>query len=251
MEKRLLILTLIFAFSLLGACENGFDNSDHNAPDILTGSVLLENMEDHSGISVKLEEIDASLVTEMDGTFTLPENLAEGEWSLVADYPYFQTMSQTFIIKNGQPEEKLETMEMEQNIQFSVWTDHPDYFVGDTVYVTVIAENLIGEPITLSSNSSPQLAIAIRQEGEILLGGLFPGNEEEPSLLTIEPDEPYETEVSWEIDNALLASGEYEVYALLTDGVNYPNYFDPDPARSEKFNNTLYSKIDYAIIRID
>lgn len=251
MGKKLIIFTVVFAVTLLGACEDGFKNTDEGPPDILTGSVLLENMDDHKGISVRLEELEASLVTENDGTFILPENLAEGEWTLVSKYPYFKTTSQTFVIKNGQPEEKLETMEMEQAVQFFVWTDQAEYFVGDTVFATIIAENVSDEPVTLASATSPQLAVAIRHEGEIILGGLFPGDQDEFSSVTIDPGAPYETEITWEIDSAFIVSGEYEVYALLTDRENHENYFDPDPEMSEQFNNTLYPKINFATIQIN
>lgn len=255
MRATIAILVLA-ALALFANCSGDLDtfsalDSAGDAPDILTGSVRLENMENHSGVRVELTEISTSLVTDDGGAFILPENLAEGEWTVKTSYPYFSDSSQTFTVKNGKPEKELQTIQMQQKIRFDVVTDKFEYLVGETVHITMTAHNLSDEDITLSSTLSPQVALAVVKEEMILVGDLLPGDLEEAESITIEPAIPQVFEISWMLDDVKMESGSYEIYSVITDNVNFPSYFSHDTTLLEQFNYTLFEKLSPAIIAVN
>jgi len=253
--ERILITVFLFTLLLFG-CGGDMEtfepfSEDGEAPEILTGNVDLENMEDHAGVRIELLEINTSLVTDENGAFILPELLAEGEWTISSTYPFFSSAQQVFIVQNGLPSNKLETMKMEQQVAFNISTNKQEYMAGDVVEITLETINISDEPITLSSTSSPQVALAVRKDGVTVMGNLLPGDELTPCEITIDPEEPTITEISWTIDDLKFEHGEYEIFAILTDNVNYPFYFNPEENLGMEFNESLFQKLLPAIILIN
>lgn len=242
----ILIFALLIIFS---ACDDdGIDNE--SAPDILTGIVQLENMANHSGVRVELVEISTSLLTDMDGTYHLPENLAEGEWTLQASYPFFSLRTETFVMQSGAPADEIEPMKLSQRVHFYVSTDRENYGIGETVEITLDVLNMEDEAVTLSSLTSPQAAFAVRKDDVTVVGALLPGLGEESQSVTIEPGDEFQTTLSWVLDNNSLEPGEYHIYAVLSDNENYPNYFNPDEDLMTQFNESLFSKLVPAVVNI-
>lgn len=255
MNPYRIIITLLVVLVLAFGCDGDFDlvgplETEDQAPDILTGEVVLENMEDHAGVRVELQEISTSLITQDSGEFVLPENLAEGDWTIQTSYPYFLSASQSFTVQNGMPADELLPMQMEQQILFSLISDTPEYYLGETVTFRLLVENLTDQTVTLSSLTSPQIALAVRFEGETILGDLLPGDQEEGRSMILNPFETIELGMSWPLDDPEVTSGKYQVFGVVTDDVNYPLYFSKDEELVDQFNETLYEKLDPANITI-
>jgi hypothetical protein len=216
----------------------------------MEGNAHLENMHNHSGISVELKEIKVSLITDSKGRFTLPTELADGDWTLRASYPYFETVDQTFTVISGIPKNDLSPMTLEQKVVFDVAPDKLVYRYGETVFITLTALNVSDDEVTIYSLTSPMAAFAVRHDGETVVGGLFPGQGAEAQEITLEPGVEQIFEMSWTIDNFDLAPGEYEIYGLLTNSGQYPDYFTPFADAASELNASLYSKLTPATIKI-
>ena len=241
---------LLLALGQFGCDENdaplrmGFEE-DNSAPEALTGQVLLENMTDHSGIRVELVEIGVSLITDQDGKFSLPKEIADGEWTIRASYPYFSTVEEKFSVVGGVPESGLEPMTLTQEVVFDVLPDKPIYTFGETVNISLNVHNIVDHAITLSSASSPMTAFAVRLNDETIFGGLYPGKGAEPQSITLEAGQMEDFSITWTIDNPELPAGaEYQIYALLTVSADYPDYFATESSTlSAELNDSLYSKL--------
>ena len=249
----ILLLSLMILFIGCGD-EDGigavFTEDTQEPPDVLQGQVILENMSDHSSIRIELKEIELSLLTDAEGSYSLPGEIAEGEWTLRASYPFFSAMEQNFVVVNGTPESDLETMELVQEVVFDVVPEKLFYTYGDTVIITLYARNMTTQEVTLSSQTSPMTAFAVRHEGVTVVGGLFPGQGAEPQSVTLGPGELQEFTMSWTIDNPELDPGEYQIYALLTTSVTHPDYFKTDSDLAEELNESLYAKLVPATISL-
>jgi hypothetical protein len=257
--KRLTaILLLILLVALPLGCGDdgvgidvGFDEADDdNAPDEAQGQAVLENMQDHSGISITLEEIGINLVTDANGEFSLIAELAEGEWTLSASYPFFTSDEQAFTVVKGRPDGDLREMTLEQLVIFDVLPERQVYYHGETVLVSLEATNVTSEELTLESLTSPMASLAVRHDGETVVGGLFPGLGSEPQSVVLQPYETLSFSLSWTIDNYDLAPGEYQIYAVLTDSGHYPDYFTPDSELAAELNGSLYDKLTPATITL-
>lgn len=228
----------------------GFDEGDTTgAPEDSTGHATLENMDNHAGISIELEEIGINLITDENGDFALITELAEGEWTLTASYPFFSPDAQAFTVVKGRPDGELRDMSLNQRVLFNVLPERPVYTYGETVVINLEVTNVTAEPQSLESLTSPMAAFAVRHAGETVVGGLFPGQGSEPQQVTLAPWETLTFTLSWTIDNYELEPGEYQIFALLTDSAHYPDYFSADEEIAE-LNASLYSKLSPATITI-
>ncbi|MDP8224868.1 MAG: hypothetical protein P9L99_16025 [Candidatus Lernaella stagnicola] len=258
MQARIIIGFLVLLAAMLVACGDngvgidvGFDDPvEEGVPPEAQGSATLENMHNHSGISVELAEIGISLVTDEKGEFALISELAEGEWTLFASYPFFSTAEQNFTVVKGRPENDLDPMKLDQRVIFDVRPERPYYTYGETVVITLDATNVSGEIQKLESLSSPMAAFAVRHNSETVVGGLFPGQGSEPQEVVLQPYETLSFTLSWTIDNFDLEPGDYDIYAVLTNSAQYPDYFSPDSELAAELNNSLFSKLTPATISL-
>jgi len=246
----LLISLAVFGCGDEGVVDAVFTEDDPQPPDELQGSAYLENMSEHSAIRIEMKEIDLSLITDAEGNYSLPNEMAEGEWTLRASYPYFTAAEQSFTIINGMPESDLEPMELAQEVVFNVVPDKPFYTYGETVIITLNVHNVVDYPVTLSSQTSPMTAFAVRHEGATVVGGLFPGQGSEPQSVTIEPGEFVTFVMNWTIDNPDLDPGEYEIYSIVANSDSHPDYFSFDSELADELNKSLFAKLVPATISI-
>lgn len=255
-KKIAIMLTILFMFLVLGCGEEGMDmpvgftDDQEDPPETLQGMALLENMDDHGSIRVEMMEIDLSLLTDQDGSYTLPSEIADGEWTLRASYPYFGLAERAFDVFGGVPESDLATMELTQEVVFDVVPDNTFYTHGETVTITLTVHNVAGQEITLSSSTSPMTAFAVRRDGQTVVGGLFPGQGVEPQSVTLAAGQSEDFILNWTIDNPELEPGEYKIYALLTVSGSYPDYFSQNSELAAQLNESLYSKLAPATIII-
>ncbi len=233
-----------------GSVVSPFSDADVSTPDELQGQALLENMSHHGGIRVELEQIKLSLITDDAGAYSLPSEIADGEWTLKATYPYFMSVEEKFTIVNGIPESEIETMELGQQIVFDVTPERLIYTYGETVNIMVSVRNVGFEATTISSATSPMTAFAVRRDGETVVGGLFPGAGAEPQSVTLQPGEVQTFELNWIIDNPDLDVGDYQIYGILCASADYPDYFSQESSTAAELNESLYKKLTPATITI-
>jgi hypothetical protein len=262
MKGCVLIGTVIGMAALiaLGSCSDelgnklsGFDtdNPAQSVNDILTGKAYLDYQTDHSFIRVDLPDAGFSMLTNEEGTFELPKDLSEGDWTIRAQYPYYHTVTETFSVSRGVPEKQLTDMDLERAVKFTLTTNGSYFKRGSTVIMTLAAENDSEKEIILSSTTSPMAAYSVRYNGTVVAGGLYPGDEDEPQTLTLEPGDTRYFELRWKIEDPNLISGDYEIFAVLTTNGTHPEYFDDSEDASTKFNDSLYEKLRPTEIRID
>jgi len=223
---------------------------DSEAPSVLTGRAILEKENNFAGIKVEMVDLNLSMITDSDGYFVLPENMTEGEWTISGAYPYFNSASGKFAVTNGLPEGDLPVLKLKKLVEFDVSCDKKSYALGETVYITLVAENVSDSDVTLASPTSPQTTFAVRYGNTVVAGSLLSGTEPQPSYVTLAPHEPVEFEMSWTLDDSSLFPGVYDVYAIVTTSQTHQAYFDPDPEAMAKFNSTLFDKLTPAKIKI-
>ncbi len=245
----------LLALALSGCGDDGMDiaaiaGGSENPPDVLQGQVLLQNMDHHGAIRIELKEIDLSLLTDDEGVYSLPNEIAEGQWTVRASYPFFSAQEQSFTMVNGVPESDLKTMELNQEVMFDVEPEKLIYTYGETVTINLHVTNVVDYEVTLSSLTSPMTAFAVRHEGVTVVGGLFPGQGAEPQSVTLAPGETQDFALNWIIDNPELGAGEFQIYALLTVSETFPDYFTPDSETAAELNESLFDKLVPATITI-
>jgi len=251
-------LAITFAIALVAAgcggkglgLANPFGSSGGQGSSSAEGQAHLQNEQNHAGITVTIVEINVSLITNTEGVYSLVNQLADGDWTLRAVYPYFSAQEQSFTVINGVLENSLQTMLLPEKIAFTVTTDKTSYTYGETVFVTLEAVNVTSDPVTIDSMTSPLEAFAVRFNGQTVAGGLFPGQNSEPEQVTLEPGVPQQSQWSWTIDNPDLAAGEYQIYGILTNSGQYPDYFDPNSDLAAQFNDSLFTKFTPATITL-
>jgi hypothetical protein len=237
----------------LGNQLSGFDkeNPAEIPHSILTGYAFLQQQTDHSYIRVDLPVAGFSMLTDTQGAYQLPKDLSDGDWTIRAQYPYYRTEEQTFSVSKGVPENPLDSMELLQAVQFTITTNGTFFTLGSTLIMTVAAENISTRNVTLQSTTSPMAAFAVRGDGETVAGGLFPGDVPDPESVTLDPGDTKYFELRWKIDDPNIMSGDYEVYAVLTDNGTHPEYFDKSETATPEFNASLFGKLRPANIHIN
>ncbi len=214
------------------------------------GQAVLQFQSVYDGVAVEIVELNASVITNASGNFALVNELADGKWTLRASYPYFSTNEQSFTVLNGVPETAVPTLYLTQLVLFRVATDTDVYQLGDTVSITLTAEAATIEPVTLSSPTTPLETFAVVHNGQTVVGSLLPGQVGEPKQITLSPGVPQTFNLFWTLDNANLEAGDYDIYAIVTDAGDYPEYFSADPALAANFNATLFDKLVPATITL-
>ncbi len=252
----LILLALTLAMVVAGCGDHNklvspFNDRTSAPPDVLQGQALLENMDNHRDVRVEMEEIKLSLLTDDAGSFALPNEIADGEWTLKASYPYFASVEEKFTIINGMPDADLKPMKLGQLVAFEVQPERSFYTYGETVNITLRVTNVTNAELTISSATSPMTAFAVRHDDQTVVGGLFPGSGVEPQSVTLHAFEVQTFQLNWIIDNPDLQPGQYQIYALLCVSADYPDYYIQDTGGGSELNDSLYAKLTPAEITID
>ncbi|MDP8255202.1 MAG: hypothetical protein P9M14_05590 [Candidatus Alcyoniella australis] len=248
-----LLLLLMIGVLLNVACMDqiGLENDDlEPPPKTMTGHAYLNDSDNHGTIKVELGDAGFSLLTDIQGAYTLPAEMGDGQWTLTARYPYYADALQTIEIIDGYPEEPLQDMLLTKQIELEVLTDRTSYGKHDEVLITLNVTNVSDQELVLGSDTSPATAYAVRIADQIAYGGLFPGTGNEPTSITLEAGETQSFEMSWQIDEFNLTGSDtqIEIFAVYCTSTTHPQYFDPQAL--EELNQSLYSRLTPTTIRI-
>ncbi len=259
-SARIFFLIGLTASIMTGACSDelgdrlsGFDSDDSSTikHDILTGQVILEDAEKHDMIRVELTDVGVSMLTDEEGYFQLPKDLSDGDWTLQASYPYYHAAEQSFRIVKGVPESRLDTFSLSRSVDFTVTTNGNRFHVGSVVQITLAAENVSTKDVALSSAYSPAETFSVMQGGQVVFGDLYPGTTASQETVDLSPGDAVYYQMQWEINDGAQSAGEYAIYAVVATGETHPDYFDASSEDSNPFNQSLYSKLRGADIRIE
>jgi hypothetical protein len=245
---RPLLAAALLAALVWSGCGEALMDAAH-APDNLAGRVTLENQAEHSNVEVTLTlgGWSVTLLTDAGGTFTVPSDLAAGEWTMQADFPFFGRASGGFTVENGLPTSDLADLLLPRRVRFDVTTDAPAYRLGDPVEITLVAGNTGDETIVLKSATSPMFAVAVVADGRTHIGSLMPGSNPTPEEVTLAPGEQRTFQVTWRTEATPLAPGFYNVYAILAASETYPDFFSAD---FPELNDALFAKLVPAPIEL-
>ena len=145
-----LFVAVCLALLFLWSCQRIFspdekDNDDE--PNAEKNYIHLQNQTDHSGVLIKVIEADAIAVTDSFGFFILP-NVANGEYTLQAKYPFFKIVEQKVEIADSVLQTKVQ-LELEQQIQFWVEPAETTFSISEKTkfwkykaYATNISNNI-------------------------------------------------------------------------------------------------------------
>ncbi|MBZ0273090.1 hypothetical protein K8I61_13715 [bacterium] len=254
------VLVALAVAALFAACTDelgnklsGFDvdEASEEARDILTGRARLSGETDHNDIRVELPDAGFSMFTDKSGNFQLPRDLSDGEWTIVANYPFFHSVTRRFNVVRGVPESPLATIELPRAIAFGISTNGTFFGYGSTVVITLAATNVSTNPVIIASTRRPIAAFAVRRNGETVAGGLFPGYDAlDPVEIEFAPGDTQYFQMRWKIDNPDITSGYYDIYAALASDVTHPSYFSED-AEDAAFNESLFAKLSPVTIRVN
>jgi len=89
---------------------------DFQVHEFIQNRVKLENQLEHSGIMVKIVELDTFVITDSTGLFIF-DNLPDGNYTLLARYPYFAPVQQNILIQDGVFQTPV-NLQLKQQLQF-------------------------------------------------------------------------------------------------------------------------------------
>lgn len=270
MKKKWLLIALATFVALEACCDGGGGFEPRRG---LSGVVTLQNQADNSGVLVRVVSLDSVAVTGPTGEFSFGD-IPDGNWRVVAGYPYFETVEKDIEIRDGLQRNSAR-FNLRQLLRF--WVVLPDTFVsfckcepslfGFPIvgYVT----NLTDRRITLACGSTPLADYAIIHERERLIqsptasegrmarGGLMAQREEEtfdvcaadilllpgeldrPGSVTLYPHQTRVYELTARLQNDCYEDGRYFVYWALVDCSGHPEHYVYD---LPDLNLTLFMK---------
>ena len=137
------------------------------------GRVVLENQDDHAAVMIswfRNDDKEDYLPTDKLGYYVIPQ-LADGEWVVKAEYPYYAWQSDTIVVTNGKPQRMLKTLFLTQQLAFEVILDRIKYSVNDTLWIQFKATNLTDETLFIGSLNYPihSIGYAITKNGKPLI----------------------------------------------------------------------------------
>lgn len=147
------LLALSIASFICLACDDGnnpvVQEPPTGIPQPLSGTITLENQDDHSGITVilALAGVDTLLFfTPVDGSYTFP-TLADGAWRFILNYQYYLAVEDTIRIVEGRATRFTGDRTLRQGLQLQAMADRTTCTAGDTVRVSLITRNVSSETL--------------------------------------------------------------------------------------------------------
>ncbi len=205
-------------------------------PSDVSGFASLENQSDHSGILLRLSELDSTTVTDSAGSFSFSQ-VPPGAWQLVAFYPYFESCSLMVRV----PEDSLlpaGSLLLEQQLQF--WTELPsdtisiseDLLEWNTLPLTGYVENVTTRMVGVGCYHGPPKLVAVRpaegsatEECDILYGRLVCMDTHDIHWYSFEPGRVYRCDILTPLSQScFFPSSRYEVYWAISDQAHYSRW---------------------------
>lgn len=166
--KKGALLTIMshFAFIIAYNCNSPEGNGPESEE--LMNHVTLENQAEHSGILVKLVELDTVVFTDSTGYFNFGK-LPDGSWTLKAKYPYFSPIEESVIVRDSVVQTTID-IQLKQLLQF--WIEPADTTISmdqgnSTVFTFTLQTKLVNinnERVTVRGVLNPRQFFAIRPQ---------------------------------------------------------------------------------------
>ena len=244
------ILGLAGVLPLIHGCG---DNCSIQRPTLgVNGYVRLENQSDHSGVLLRMAELDSTAVTDSTGLFSF-SGIPDGHWELTAIYPFFERDTTEVELADGLLQGQID-ITLEQLLQF--WVEPADTTVAmsqsdDEHHFSLVLwgylSNLSDHAVTVKAAHGPRALVAIRplaaaasEYCDELYGWLSPNDTIDWFVLTFEPGEtrlfPLGAGRRYRVE--CFEPGPYEISWCVSDEFNYRGHFN----RYGDLNRTLLAK---------
>ena len=214
--------------------------------------VHLQNQIEHSGIMVRLIELDKFVITDSNGHFEF-NTLPDGNYTIEAKYPYFSPEKKTIQVQYGKVQTEV-SLELKQQLQF--WIQPPETTVSmgnlGSPYAFSLSGfrqyrvNLTDVPVTVGTYVEPQEFLVLVPQGfewpyianpDSLPDycyreyGWMGGNDLIiDAMHTFQPEDTTSFRI---VNNTIVEhkecfrAGDYFIYSAVSDLGHYPQYFDP------------------------
>lgn len=236
--------------------------------------VTLQNQNEHSGIMLRIVELDTFVLTDSCGHFEFPK-LPDGNYTFEARYPYFDSKQMNILITENMIQSEVQ-IELKQLFQF--WIEPAEIS---------ISKSNIGDPDFFSVAGLRQYRVNITESTLTVRSGLdpldywafYPEGFDWPYIpnpdslqdfcyanygwmgrndlfhdidLIFQPNDT--TWVSVPQPSIMLKDcfyqGAYKFYSSVTDTYNYPEYFHPAFVRNLRSpNHGLYDQMNRSLFK--
>jgi hypothetical protein len=250
MRSRITPLALLMILTIVVSCDER--KSICRPSQGINGVARLENQSEHSGVLLKLIELDSTAVTNADGFFSFAD-IPDGLWKLAVLYPYFKSDTTEVELVGGLLQRPIE-ITLSQLLQFSIepidttismsgsaWDDY--HF---RMELRGRLENVSEHPVRIVASFLPRELLAIRPRQSYPSDGcdkeygwLTPLIWENSFDYTFEPGERRMVVLGsryW-FKTPCFEPGEYEVYWSLLDNYFHREHFEP------------YSDLNWTLLR--
>jgi hypothetical protein len=236
--------------------------------------VTLENQIEHSGIMVKILELDKFFITDSTG-LVLFDSIPDGNYILQAKYPYFTMDHANVLFEEGKIQSTV-NIELKQQMQF--WIEpaettismsnlgNPDIFLisGFRQYRV----NITNLPVIVKARFDPVDLWAFLPQG--FEWPIYPNADSIPDpcyasygwlgsndafhdiYITFQPGDTTYAPVP-RVDPILSKCfyiNDYLFFSAVTDAYNYPEYFDPIYIRNKSTpDQKLYDKMNRSLLK--
>jgi hypothetical protein len=235
-------IIFIIIFSLFGfQCDLIMNSGDNRM------LVQLQNQADHSGIMIRLLELNTFTITDSLGHFEF-KNVPDGNYTLQAKYPYFLTEQMGVNIKGGKIQTTIKIV-LKQQLKF--WVEPAetiislnDPSVNEIERWRVYYKNISEKSILMGTAFDPLYPWALVPKGFNWPFVANPDGRPEYCYehygwlgstdaivdfrITIQPGEIQSALVgSTTLSKDCVKEGTYLFYSLINDMIHYPEYFEP------------------------
>lgn len=218
--------------------------------------ITLQNQDDHLGILVNIVELNALTMTDSSGAFSF-KNLPDGQYTLIAKYPYFASTQDSVEVKNDAFQNPVD-IELKQLLQF--WIEPPETTVSysnPSLRFRLFIVNLADTIVQVGGYNGPPFFRAFSPQGfdwpsdttvncQHFFETFKRGETLEAPQFVFIPGDTVSSIIFSSMYNNCFLPGEYRYFSAVTDLSHYPEYFDPDFFLSE---DSLYFKMNQSILK--
>jgi hypothetical protein len=256
----ILVAIIFFIIALYSSCDK--KNPTQFDPPSQSNYIHLQNQTEHSGIMVKILELNRFVITDSLGYFEF-DSLQNGKYTLTAKYPYFSSAQESINVKDNKIEQTVH-LELNQLLQF--WVEPPE----TTIFMSNQKDPNYFSLATVRTS-------ALNVTNTIVDVGYYMGNPEFVAFLPVENKWPYGSNYNppndcyltfgrfvaftffnagkitfqpgdtlqsytWQLFSVrrdCFPIGNYLIFWAVSDLSRYPEYFDPYNILGKPINETM------------
>jgi hypothetical protein len=259
----ILLAIIFFVIVLYSSCDK--KNPTQFDPPFQLNYISLQNQTEHSGIMVKIKELDQFVITDSLGFFNF-DSLPNGNFILKAKYPYFATREESIRVVSGKIEPPVH-LELKQLLQF--WIEPPETSISinnDPNYCRLTGfrlnmANLTDSTVTVQNSKGGTLHLeALKPIGfswptdncHATYGMFIVGNLAFGPNYTFQPKDTVSLpsgSIIMEVDPLCLSLNKYLLYATIPDQLNFKEYFDIDSLQAGTPNQPRYNQMNSSLLK--